>query len=184
MGLDELHLRVLASSSDDPREQENARKGKRVPVRRLQIIFIFVDMKSSSQDYGQGPPLDPCRTFHTSRYGPFCSFLEQVLLLGNVVCAIENHSTIHSTIHSPSLDRKRKFTHIPRQCCPFGSISSSRSVTHSDLLVWWWCCCDCDLYRGYRFVTPILHQILPITSCSSTQLSLGPCSISAPSSPS
>lgn len=27
MGLDELHLRVLATSSDDPREQANAKKG-------------------------------------------------------------------------------------------------------------------------------------------------------------
>ena len=27
MGLDELHLRVLATSSDDPREKSNAQKG-------------------------------------------------------------------------------------------------------------------------------------------------------------
>ncbi len=27
MGLDELHLRVLATSSDDEKEQDNARKG-------------------------------------------------------------------------------------------------------------------------------------------------------------
>lgn len=27
MGLDELHLRVLAASSDDPKEKKNAQKG-------------------------------------------------------------------------------------------------------------------------------------------------------------
>lgn len=27
MGLDELHLRVLAASSDDPQERKNAQKG-------------------------------------------------------------------------------------------------------------------------------------------------------------
>jgi hypothetical protein len=27
MGLDELHLRVLAASSDDPKEKENAKRG-------------------------------------------------------------------------------------------------------------------------------------------------------------
>ncbi len=27
MGLDELHLRVLATSSDDPKEKQNAKKG-------------------------------------------------------------------------------------------------------------------------------------------------------------
>jgi len=33
MGLDELHLRVLAASSDNPKEKVNARKGK------LHIVF-------------------------------------------------------------------------------------------------------------------------------------------------
>lgn len=32
MGLDELHLRVLATSSDDEKEQDNARKGDKAVI--------------------------------------------------------------------------------------------------------------------------------------------------------
>ena len=38
MGLDDLHLRVLATSSDDPKEKKNAQKGESIDVARMTEI--------------------------------------------------------------------------------------------------------------------------------------------------
>lgn len=42
MGLDELHLRVLAAASDCPKEKLNARKGRRhILFSELSVIDVF-----------------------------------------------------------------------------------------------------------------------------------------------
>ncbi|CCL98919.1 uncharacterized protein FIBRA_00926 [Fibroporia radiculosa] len=56
MGLDELHLRVLAASSDDPRERQNAQTGS-PEFRNFDRIFTG---KSSSSLVGSPPPLGAC----------------------------------------------------------------------------------------------------------------------------
>lgn len=74
MGLDELHLRVLATSSDDPKEKKNAQKGKRIKD-DVSLITIS-DMNSSSQDDAKGPSLDSGRTSLI-----FPSYLARLLML-------------------------------------------------------------------------------------------------------
>jgi len=67
MGLDMLHLRVLATSSDDPEEKKNAQKGDLIIPKQKSIVlglrFLTV---TSSEPHAERPPLDPC--------GEFCVF--------------------------------------------------------------------------------------------------------------
>lgn len=85
MGLDELHLRVLATSSEDMKEKANAQKGKR----RCSIVTlsgIRVQCSSFSvETLGQGSPLG----FGCESKTVFIFMSQQlffkVLLLGNVV---------------------------------------------------------------------------------------------------
>jgi hypothetical protein len=55
MGLDELHLRVLASSSDNPKEQKNAEKGK-----LCSSTFEEILMTGSAAFVGEETSLGPC----------------------------------------------------------------------------------------------------------------------------
>lgn len=65
MGLDELHLRVLSTSSDNPKERANAIKGVFAPV------------------YRQTPPQHPLVVLNLLNRGRHWVLV--VLLLGNVV---------------------------------------------------------------------------------------------------
>lgn len=80
MGLDELHLRVLATSSDDVVEKKNAQKGV-----QPSSAAPFVPHRPSLESHAQGPPLGPRR--QCSRHCPlrFAHPCPQVLLLANVV---------------------------------------------------------------------------------------------------
>jgi hypothetical protein len=61
MGLDELHLRVLASSSDDEKERLNAKKGA-FALRRAAETALSAARLDSSQVAWQGSPLGARRT--------------------------------------------------------------------------------------------------------------------------
>jgi len=54
MGLDELHLRVLAASSDDPKEKQNAKRGMFPPAPTISTSLTF---RCSSGAHGKGPSL-------------------------------------------------------------------------------------------------------------------------------
>lgn len=67
MGLDILHLRVLATSSDDPEEKRNAQKGDIITQSRNPLFFVLQLLTlTSSQPDAEGPTLDPC--------GEYCVF--------------------------------------------------------------------------------------------------------------
>jgi hypothetical protein len=55
MGLDELHLRVLATSSDEDTERRNAQKGKYSRDRCM--LDAELTRGRSSSTHVQGPPL-------------------------------------------------------------------------------------------------------------------------------
>ena len=86
MGLDELHLRVLATSSEDLKEKANAQKGER---QHSIILWSGVSVQctsSSVETPGQGSPLGfgcESKTFLLHESTPL--FFLKVLLLGNVV---------------------------------------------------------------------------------------------------
>lgn len=64
MGLDILHLRVLATSSDDPEEKRNAQKGDiTIQSRKSLFLVLMVLTLTSSQPDAEGPTLDPCSKF-------------------------------------------------------------------------------------------------------------------------
>jgi len=61
MGLDVLHLRVLATSSDDPEEKRNAQKGDLITQSRSPLFLVLKSLtRTSSQPDAEGPTLDPC----------------------------------------------------------------------------------------------------------------------------
>ena len=62
MGLDELHLRVLSASSDDPKERKNAQKGTS-QHHLLQYTSVLIYAFPSLELAFKGSPLGPCRTF-------------------------------------------------------------------------------------------------------------------------
>ena len=67
MGLDILHLRVLATSSDDPEEKRNAQKGDIITQSRSLLFLVLKSLTlASSQPDAEGPTLDPC--------GEYCVF--------------------------------------------------------------------------------------------------------------
>ncbi|KAG6836069.1 hypothetical protein H0H93_011786 [Arthromyces matolae] len=58
MGLDDLHLRVLATSSEDENERNNAKRGMDL------VFWIIYDLSSFSLEaHVKGPSLDPCVIF-------------------------------------------------------------------------------------------------------------------------
>jgi hypothetical protein len=59
MGLDELHLRVLSTSSDDPLEKKNAATGTRIPF-LIPVVFLLIFLgrysaKASTKKATLGP---------------------------------------------------------------------------------------------------------------------------------
>jgi len=85
MGLDELHLRVLATSSEDLRQRKNAQKGTNGIINSS----ISIDFINSIEAHAEGKTLGPSGT-------PFLGLIQtlifqlltlvhKVLLLGNVV---------------------------------------------------------------------------------------------------
>ena len=60
MGLDELHLRVLATSSEDRKQKQNAQRGGNSFKARVASILKHL---TSPQAIGQGKALGPSRQF-------------------------------------------------------------------------------------------------------------------------
>ena len=83
MGLDELHLRVLSTSSDDPVERENARKGSR-SVFSTRTVLMRISSVLQLMHKGRHWILVVSRLYYTSR-GTIGLIFTQVLLLCNVV---------------------------------------------------------------------------------------------------
>jgi len=61
MGLDELHLRVLATSSEDKTEKRNAQKGSLEWLRAA--IHHLLTSHTSAEAAAEKPSLGPCRKF-------------------------------------------------------------------------------------------------------------------------
>lgn len=82
MGLDELHLRVLSASSDDPVERKNAQKG----ICPLSASFVSAH-RFPSQYSSYSPTAGTGSWSYVALFHPLCSSHppSQVLLLGNVV---------------------------------------------------------------------------------------------------
>lgn len=59
MGLDELHLRVLATSSEDLTERTNAQKGTD-GFGIVDIRSISIDFQNSIEAFAEGKTLGPC----------------------------------------------------------------------------------------------------------------------------
>ena len=83
MGLDDLHLRVLAASSDDPKEKGNAKKGLLLPVECICTPHTLRQSSSSWQRAAIGFWLSVSRPHPSST--SVLTYTVQVLLLGNVV---------------------------------------------------------------------------------------------------
>jgi len=83
MGLDELHLRVLSTSSEDLKEKRNAQKGER-PGEALKYYILLL---SSFKADAERPSLGACgmSTDSSAKFSATDASC-QVLLLGNVVC--------------------------------------------------------------------------------------------------
>ena len=89
MGLDELHLRVLATSSEDLEQRRNAQKGMDEIINGF-FPFIFIDFlinKKSIAAYAEGKTLGPggASEPHASGAVIIHDIYSKVLLLGNVV---------------------------------------------------------------------------------------------------
>jgi len=110
MGLDELHLRVLAASSDNPKEKVNARKGK------LYVVFQQSPMNAwlvlNIMQKGRHWILVVCLR-HIEYI--FAQPTFQVLLLGNVVGRYLHFSILLEI--KLLLGCQRKLANFSRQCC-------------------------------------------------------------------
>lgn len=101
MGLDILHLRVLATSSDDPKEKRNAQKGDSITQSRNPLLWVLKLLTfTSSRPDAEGPTLDPC--------GEYCVFH-----------IYYNDSPYIAVLGSPSLQRRnqRISTNLPGFSC-------------------------------------------------------------------
>ena len=70
MGLDELHLRVLATSSEDLEQRRNAQKGMDEIINAF-FFFIFIDFliyKKSIAAYAEGKTLGPSGASDSTRF--------------------------------------------------------------------------------------------------------------------
>ena len=101
MGLDILHLRVLATSSDNPEEKRNAQKGDLITQSRNTLFWVLELLTfTSSQPDAKGPTLDPC--------GEYC-----------ILHIYYDDSPYIAVLGSPSLQRRnqRISTYLPGFSC-------------------------------------------------------------------
>lgn len=118
MGLDELHLRVLSTSSDDPKERKNAQKGTSL----ANLSLTFVSRLPSLELALPGPPLGPCRTYpllRPRRYTPSHCSPPRFSFLATSYVAFRCHPLLVNPFICP--DRQREFAHLPRQRCMWSS---------------------------------------------------------------
>ena len=78
MGLDELHLRVLATSSEDLREKRNAQKGMDCGL----WMMSCAQDGSSPQVDAKGPSLGSCSKYkrHSTQFKTYITFLLGIAL--------------------------------------------------------------------------------------------------------
>ncbi|PIL30796.1 transporter [Ganoderma sinense ZZ0214-1] len=118
MGLDELHLRVLSTSSDDPKERKNAQKGPSLsyPLPSLTQLPFQFSLSFNEVDTGSSSFFSSVMSYVFLSPNPVMSsqsLLSQIVneslpifldsALGGGVAAIAISTTMIGTYHAPSL---------------------------------------------------------------------------------
>jgi len=148
MGLDEIHLRVLAISSEDPVEKRNAQTGVHLATDQAMIILTQSSLEADTEPQTLGTGSESMTSSSLSARLKN----DQVLLLGNVVCQPTHRCWIYPDVLTS--DYQRKSANLLRQrCnCPF-SFRIECLNNRQCAIARRWRRSHRNFYRRHRYVT-------------------------------